>query len=270
MKINQHKISESQNFVPDLKGASECFYESSPKLYDYAEIYAPSSTPKKKYSSCKISHSRNVFEDLCNEKIGKKKIEGDSDLVSTDNSPKETDKRSGNSRRCSRNSGFSFTSDADSKEWSDIVEETTKTVSKVEQYIYDDYETFKNEDYNQIICSNNTCNSLFEKVSRLGWTYTPRHTLPKSTADNFADKNDPTKMYYHHTYFKFEDVCEKDGNLKIEYGNKPRENTPQSNSCGSLNIAFKRSDHLNIPLWDNPIYGDKEMTHDEPKTKSKF
>lgn len=36
------------------------------------------------------------------------------------------------------------------KDWSDVMKETAGTIKKVESYIYDDYDTFSKEEYNQI------------------------------------------------------------------------------------------------------------------------
>lgn len=51
------------------------------------------------------------------------------------------------------NTEFSFLSNENSSNkigWRDIVKETADTVKKVEEYIYDDYDTFSKEEYNQI------------------------------------------------------------------------------------------------------------------------
>lgn len=45
---------------------------------------------------------------------------------------------------------FSFVTSDKQEDWQDILDKTKETVKKVDEYIYDDYETFKNEDFNQI------------------------------------------------------------------------------------------------------------------------
>lgn len=47
---------------------------------------------------------------------------------------------------------YSFFSALDkAKDWSNIVGETTRTVKKLEEYIYDDYDTFAKEEFNQLL-----------------------------------------------------------------------------------------------------------------------
>lgn len=45
---------------------------------------------------------------------------------------------------------FSITSPKKEEEWADVVKQTSNTLKKVEGYIYDDYETFKKEKFNQL------------------------------------------------------------------------------------------------------------------------
>ncbi|XP_076253174.1 uncharacterized protein LOC143191689 [Rhynchophorus ferrugineus] len=85
---------------------------------------------------------------------------------------------------------FDFTlqtgSNVEKTDWSDIVKETMGTVKKVEEnYIYDDYDTFSQEEYNQV--GVDVQDNIVKKVSKFGWTYTPslkRSSTPKKSEDN--------------------------------------------------------------------------------------
>ncbi|VEN60248.1 unnamed protein product [Callosobruchus maculatus] len=118
----------------------------------------------------------------------------------------------------SKNTDISFFSTIESSTpstWQDVMKETSQTVKKVEEYIYDDYETFKKEDYNQIGVKRSTrkSKSLVEKCSKVGWTYTPPETRreakesdpEKTTGD--SEEKDPEEInsYFESSYHKFSD-----------------------------------------------------------------
>ncbi|XP_018573674.1 uncharacterized protein LOC108912779 [Anoplophora glabripennis] len=131
----------------------------------------------------------------------------------------------------------------DKVEWSEVVAETAVTVKKVEEYIYDDYDTFNKEEYNQISDGSKSRNSLMHKVSKIGWTYTPENSAReknKECSTNHSELDD--------TYVRFEDVFDENGKYKSN-------GCDDSNECEvkgkGLNITFKKCYDSKIPLCNN-------------------
>ncbi|CAH1965292.1 unnamed protein product [Acanthoscelides obtectus] len=115
----------------------------------------------------------------------------------------------------SKNTDLSFFSTVESSSpntWEGVMKETTRTIKKVEEYIYDDCDTFKNEDYNQI--GSKRCprksKSLVDKCSKDGWTYTPPDTKRETTEVNpdlpappTDEDPDETNGYFENSYHRF-------------------------------------------------------------------
>nr|CAH7737312.1 unnamed protein product [Callosobruchus chinensis] len=118
----------------------------------------------------------------------------------------------------SKNTEISFFSTIESSTpstWQDVMKETSQTVKKVQEYIYDDNETFKKEDYNQIGNERSTrkSQSLVDKCSKVGWTYTRPETRPGATKSGQvettldSEDEDPKEInnYFENSYHKFSD-----------------------------------------------------------------
>ncbi|XP_066138534.1 uncharacterized protein [Euwallacea fornicatus] len=103
---------------------------------------------------------------------------------------------------------FNFTDlleNEEGKNWESVIKETNNVVRKMEDsYIYDDYETFEKEDFNQI-AENRSFSSLFLKLSKRAI-----HHLPKSSPKQEVSKSNTSKKPASeggNSYVKYPDVC---------------------------------------------------------------
>ncbi|XP_030752066.1 uncharacterized protein LOC115879390 [Sitophilus oryzae] len=97
----------------------------------------------------------------------------------------------------------SGTEERDVKDWSEVLQETLDTVRKVEEgYIYDDYETFNKEKYNQV--GETSIGTVLNKISKQGWTY----ISSKSTPLKKSSTPKTTKPEEEDSYLKFPDPCD--------------------------------------------------------------
>ncbi|XP_060524257.1 uncharacterized protein LOC132700752 isoform X2 [Cylas formicarius] len=106
---------------------------------------------------------------------------------------------------------FSFRSLLDEpveNDWEQISKETADTVKKVEEYIYDDYETFEKEDFNQIL-DGRKGDSFINKISKFGWTYTPNQIERMSTPKH-GFPNDSG-------YVKYDDIFEEEESVSTDH-----------------------------------------------------
>ncbi|XP_066256851.1 uncharacterized protein [Euwallacea similis] len=102
---------------------------------------------------------------------------------------------------------FSFTNlleNEESKDWESVIKETDDVVRKVEDsYIYDDYETFEKEDFNQI-GKNRSFSSLVLKLGK----HAIRHSFKSSSKQEIpTDTSRKPSPKGGNSYVKYPDVC---------------------------------------------------------------
>ncbi|KAJ8918030.1 hypothetical protein NQ315_011486 [Exocentrus adspersus] len=163
---------------------------------------------------------------------------------------------------------FTFNDDTSSNkaEWSDIVKETKDTVKKVEDYIYDDYDTFSKEEYNQISESKlKSRGSVFGKVSKIGWTYTPRKNRETQPNEDLREEQDEKES----TYIKFEDVFDTNGKYRTN-GKDASDDEFDAKHENGLNITFKKvQDSCSTPLFNYSASTAKKMDRSEGSRSKK-
>nr|XP_023025401.1 uncharacterized protein LOC111513424 isoform X1 [Leptinotarsa decemlineata] len=75
---------------------------------------------------------------------------------------------------------ISFPSSLDTSnqiEWKDVIDETDATIKKVDGYMYDDYDTFKDEEYNQISDNKKNTSKLRDMFQTVWMHSTPKRPL---------------------------------------------------------------------------------------------
>ncbi|CAH1183435.1 unnamed protein product [Phaedon cochleariae] len=142
-----------------------------------------------------------------------------------------------------RDSMVNFHSMLDENEytgWDDVMRETENTVKKVEEYIYDDYETFRWEDYNQISTEKKYMSTFKDNKKQPVWTdYTPRSLIYRESND---ENESISVLISNKTYFKFPDICDDDLSKFSSSGASTALNTAReihslhsSKSCNHMN-----------------------------------